>query len=326
MVLNGNDLIQIGSIKTSSHEYSKKILNELNNLDATISELKPLKNFESLQTVVSELEFMLFNNRKNSGYGYISTSPNFDEKTELFWTALTYKCFSAGNSFQPLIIKIDDFYDYAPQNNSLILKTRILLDEIGRDKYALILSGFTSSKIFKENLLKQLPTYRKLALKNQGKQFNPDEDPDELTEFAQDFRQFNTKLSELIAKHKDIRLVRSELSKFLSTEDAELLIISNLLMANTDWQALWFDINIPTVIVAPYEFNHAMARMDQYYDYSPFDYVIRARFKYDPVFWFEENEPKIVDEFKTRNVYEGGDQEAYKERIEVALSKVTNFG
>lgn len=277
---------QIEGSKTSP--WSKHILSEYEaildqgSLDrassAYVRQMRDLNLSEDEKRRLQSAGKYILWSEENRGFGYLSSSVSHVREEEVRAARYIADCFKAKESpVQPIVVLVDDFYHFIPGNPSLVSKTQIF-DEIATEQqpsqdFAIILSGFTESRIFTQSTLKQVPY-----------QGNAGIEPGKTTQFGNELLDFATKrLQSLIEENNgnlDVVLKQmSEAGNFPEDHVRLLLATSLLLQDMQKWQNLWYESRIkgtPLYIVAPMSFHDAMNRLNFGWGHGGLDYRYRA--------------------------------------------------
>lgn len=277
--LSPEELIDIGRVESSKHPFVKKV-GFVKIPDEFLKE-------EEVQRVLRPVQ------RTNNirGFGYLSSSQNFDPDKELLWAAIISRSFRANNAFgaTPLIIPIDTFYTFRPGILSLVDKTKMFnletkySEEIKKQfgehpQFILILTGLTDSMIFNQQVLDQVPHQINAGLSIESGIKSPDQEfTNKLGHFYRD------ELAYLFTeKQGRVDKVLERLAHRCKTrEDANLLLIAGLLLQDRQrWQNLWYENQAkggtPLYIIAPYSFHQAMNRLNIFWGHGSIDYHYRA--------------------------------------------------
>lgn len=283
-----------------------------------ITELKriELSEYEKKKLRIVGMKILL--RKRNGGIGYLSSSSEHRRDKELKATLYITQCFrEKDNPVQPIVVSIDEFYRFIPGNSSLVGKTQIF-NEIAEKQnieqdFALILSDFSGSNIFTQEILEQVPTQNNAGL-----------DIREQTPFGNNLLEFATNQLPLLIKETkgDLNAV---LRKIVGTEDwqedAKLLLVTGLLLQDRQtWQNLWYERKekgTPLYIVAPMNFHDAMNRLNLSWGHGVIDYRYRASCSLG-----DKDEPPLEDEIELKNYHEQGlSLEEFKRRIEPILNQ-----
>jgi len=255
---------------------------------------------------------------RHAGIGYLSTSENHDSQKELLATKYIVDAFKTRKvETKSLIIPIDSFYKFIPSNASLVAKTELFNEIAGKQdsqqNYAIIISDFTGSNVFTQEVLEQIPTQRNAGLEI----FSNTEFGIKLSDFSQ------KKLPIIIERaNGDLRTVISVIGGG-QERDARLLLATGLLLQDAQkWQGLSYENKekgTPLYIVAPFSFHNAMNRLNFDWGHGGPDYRYRASCSLgdfdEPVF----GELKSYYDFSTIYHKEGLSQEEFRRRVEPIL-------
>ncbi|MDD4878344.1 MAG: hypothetical protein PHO02_04900 [Candidatus Nanoarchaeia archaeon] len=310
--ISEEELIAIGDLETSSQPYVAGVRDILNNLENKLKEASSglITSFEN--PAINRVTMpILLQTEKPRGFGYVASSFEHNKSMETLWAAIIAKAFMDSElNFHPVVMPIDEYYRFMPSYLSIVGKTeeiskRKMRDNSGRP-YAVVLSGFTESAVFRQEVLRQMPNQHEIFGETGIK---------EPISMIKEFRDFNTYSSERIFTEQDgnIKGALEELSKYGKKEDAELLLCSALLLHDQQmWQNLWYECKegIPLYIVAPFEFHEAMDRINMNWGHGPLDYNYRAGYslrsnRYPPIGvvdgklkedieYLEEEEPELI--------------------------------
>ncbi len=255
----------------------------------------------------------------NKGFGYLSSSSKHDREKEAKAAFFIARCFQEKeNGVKPLVLLIDDIYAFIPETASLVYKTQIF-DKIAseqnpREDFAIILTGFSDSEIFTQEILEQVPTQNNAGL-----------GPGKETPFGQDLMEFATgQLRLLIEEEKgDLKAVLGKIvgtKKGYPEEDGKLLLATGLLLQDIQvWQNLWYESKkkgTMLYIVAPMSFHDAMNRLNLGWGHGGIDYSTRASNSLG-----NEDAPPLEDGVELKNYhYQGLSSEEFKGRIEPILN------
>lgn len=244
------------------------------------------------------------------GFGYISSSIQFDQEQEQLHAAIVAEAYEA-RGIKPLIIPVDDYYRYTPGIVSLVGKTRSFnQDSLQENKaYSLILTGFTDSNIFTELKLNDVPTQEEAAMDRNS--------PD--TNFSQKLHNLTDNISYLMGEAQGN--LHYLLDKYAITkekkEDLRLLLVTLLLLQDKQkWQNLGrqFGNSTELVIVAPKPFHDAMNRLNITWGHGGLDYRRRAEESL-----FAIDQPLFQPESKQSYADQGLKFQAFKGRVEESM-------
>ncbi|MDD2656027.1 MAG: hypothetical protein PHQ18_00435 [Patescibacteria group bacterium] len=248
-----------------------------------IQELKARKFTPEEAGLFAKVKIMIILAERNNGFGYLSSSAEYDRKTEQKTASLIANFFQERGEIKqekttPIFVTIDDFYKLMPDlKPSFVAKARIV-DSIAslqkpNEACTLILTGFTDSKIFTEETLEQVPTQEQAGLYTKKE-----------TEFGKNLLKFAEKLLPKIISAKNGNL--NEVLNFLTDnatfteQDAKLLLATALLLQDIhQWQDLWYERMTNKAvfyIVAPQPFHDAMNRLNMNWGHGLTDYDNRA--------------------------------------------------
>lgn len=253
-------LLEQGDVKTSPHSF----VQEVRTVTPTAGERKKLRR------IAIDLD-----KDRNGGFGYVSSSSKHDRTKELLVTSHLADCFLKREvSTKPIIISVDDFYTFLSEQPSLVEKTRAFdrltkITKPGQD-FAIILSDFTGSKIFTEQILEQVPTQLNAGLELDN-EYPLKKRP--LFDFA------TTRLPKLIEQEKGnldtvLKIISGDQGEV--EENARLLLATGLLLQDRQlWQQLRYE-TTALYIVAPMNFHDAMNRLNKSWGFGDEDYSHRA--------------------------------------------------
>lgn len=220
-----------------------------------------------------------------SGIGYLASSVHHDRDREVLWAAAVMEAFYLNDTtdWHPLIIPIDAFYSFVPGATSLVAKTQLFSSQMQRHQrealrdeqghpYALILSGFSESRIFTEDTLLSVPHQREIGLCEGGNPFT------KCTERLDKFASYD--VGGLFKKHATVEGVMASIGKHAhDSSDTRLLLAASLLLADRQtWQSLSYELHegVPLYIVAPASFHDAMNRLNYSWGHGMRDYQYRS--------------------------------------------------
>lgn len=251
---------------------------------------------------------------KNKGIGYLSASARHEKKAADFIA----RCFQERN-VTPLVVPIDNFYKFIPGNPSLVSKTLIFNDMAQEmnpgEEFAIILTGFSDSKIFTQNVLDQVPTQENAGLNISA-----------TTPLGKDLMFFARKKLPLLigTKKGDLNEVIREIVQTTDSpeEDVRLLLVTGLLLQDRQtWQSLWYEEKekgTPLYIVAPMSFHDAMNRLNMTWGHGGTDYSYRASSSLG-----NYDEPPLEDGVKLTNYLDQGTSaEEFQRKIEPILARL----
>ncbi|MCB9800610.1 MAG: hypothetical protein H6773_00305 [Pseudomonadales bacterium] len=302
---------QFEDFKTS--RWPEHILSEYRAiLDQGILELSSLENVRQLKDLslteheeerLQSVGRIILWSDENRGFGYLSSSVNHDRKKERMTARYIADCFQAKESpVQPIIVLVDDFYHFCPGNPSLVSKTQIFdeiaVEQLPSQDFAIVLSGFTESRIFTQSALKQVP-YQDNAGLELGK----------ITQFGNELLYFASNgLRSLIEKNNgNLDAVLKQMSEAgnFPEDDVRLLLVTSLLLQDMQkWQNLWYESRkkgTPLYIVAPMSFHDAMNRLNFEWGHGGLDYRYRASNSLG-----NHDEPPLENNVTTENYYNQG--------------------
>ncbi|MCA9373223.1 hypothetical protein KC921_03965 [Candidatus Woesebacteria bacterium] len=252
------------------------------------------------------------------GFGYLSSSVDYDLCKENKAAAYIAECFAQKeHPAQPVVVSIDDFYVFLPGTPSLVTKTQIF-DEVAAEQqpavdFAIVLSDFTRSKLFSQEILEQIPS-----------QDNAGMNPYHQTHFGISFlHSAETQLVPLLLKSEgDLSAVVSDIRTVTdcSEEDAKLFLVTNLLLKDRQmWQNLWYEgkaKGTPLYIVAPMSFHDAMNRLNLNWGHGGTDYNYRAKNSLG-----SNNNPPLDDGVEVSRYHEQGlSATAFSKRMQPILN------
>lgn len=283
-----------------------------------VQELKEVRIKDDEKNKLSRIGRQIEWTDRNGGIGYLSSSAGHGRPKELLAAAYIASCFSEREiSTQPVVVSVDEFYRFTPGNSSLVSKTK-LFNEVAEEQnpeqdFALILTGFTESDIFTQEVLEQVPTQNNAGL-----------DLLKRTEFGRELIYFAHKQLPLIIEQEkgDLGAV---LKKIIGTQDgqeenARLLLVTGLLLQDMQaWQDLWYEgkqKGTPLYIVAPLSFHDAMNRLNLGWGHGGTDYSYRASCSLG-----NNNKPPFED-IELQNYHEQGlSAEEFERRIKPLLER-----
>lgn len=259
---------------------------------------------------------------RNIGFGYISSSSTYDRNKEHMVTKYIADCFkNKENPAEPVIVKIDDFYKFFPGNPSIVGKVRIfdciVQEQNSKKNYAIIITDFTGSKIFTEEIINQVPYQENAGL-------DPFQ-PTDLGKCLYHFAMYDVVLAKMLENKKgDLGAVLDhivDISK-CPREDAQLLLVVSLLMQDKiNWQNLayeWTEKGTPLYIVAPMNFHDAMRRLNLQAIGTGDEYHFRASISYGAY-----HMPPLEDNVEIKEYYtQGLSHEEFEKRIKPILDKI----
>lgn len=269
---------------------------------------------------LQRIERMILSLRVNKGFGYMSSSSNHNSEKEKKTTLFISNCFQEKtNPAQPLVVTIDEFYEFIPRKCSLVMKV-VIFNDVATDQdpdqqFAIILTDFSNSKIFKQEILEQVPTQKNAGLRL-----------DKETSFGKTLLKFARNQLPLLIEEENGNLVAvlERIIKITGREekDVNLLLVTWLLLQDIQaWQTLWYENakkGTPLYIVAPKSFHNAMNRLNLFSEHWWVDYSYRA--------WNSlgnEEQPLLEDDIDEFNYNEQGiSSEEFQKRIEPILNKI----
>ena len=280
--LNFQELIRLGDLETSTDSFVTLVKRDFVRLEQRIKEVGSsqvgIHNAEYLKTIRMVQSHFQLCETINMGIGYLSSSVSHDQEKEVLTAAIVAELFQKHeNGLKPIVLPIDLFYQYLPAILGLVEKTLTFNYDASQQgiKYALLLTGFTKSKVFTEEVLTLVPTQTNAGLSLPYSS---------MAEFGLHLYAFSEKLPELMREEsgKVSRGVRRIMGDNPALEDdAKLLVATGLLLQDKQtWQKLWYegqDDGTPLFIVAPISFHHAMNRMNLGWGHGVCDYNYRAR-------------------------------------------------
>lgn len=300
---------------------SSKWDSKLNEVNLTDDEERRLKRLGL------KIKYSVIDGR-NKGHGYISSSSGYDKEKELKLVSYVARCFREGG-VQPVVVSIDEFYRFYPVRLSLVRKTltfdRIAENQQPEQDFAIILTGFTESAIFTQQILDQVPYQPNAGLDVSS----------ERTQFGNDLLMFAArKLPSLIKKENgDLSAVLETIMKTgnFPEEDARLLLVTGLLLQDIQaWQDLWYEQKAwegkkpkgtSLYIVAPKSFHDAMNRLNIHWGHIAVDYRYRAANSLG-----NADEPPLEDtDVETRYYKQGISGEEFQRRIGPILDRLKNM-
>ena len=164
--LTTQGLIELGSIETSSHPFVQHVRRFLElDREAFVAKAKSFHAVEDIAEKLEDVEDSITWHGHvpyNYGFGYLSSSSKHDFDKEAFCAAVVAGALKTTGA-QPLVVPIDKFYSYMTYNCSLVAKARFFADQEVIDRPAIVLSGFTQSAIYTEEVLRQIPHQYNIA-------------------------------------------------------------------------------------------------------------------------------------------------------------------
>lgn len=278
----GKNLIALGEIERSSHSVVTAVREALGSLDEKLA----VHSNGKIQSVEDRrLGYVRWisetaNPQNPQGFGYLASSLEYDAEKETLWAGVAVDAFQKAG-FHPLVLPIDDFYRYIPDSwrlmcphTSLTFKVRQLSAEKMYDKqkkpYALVLTGFTQSKVFSATTINEIPHQDDAGFLYSH-----------YTPFAKSLYDFSKNKFPLLLVHEHgslQNLLFSFAQKIsgVREEDIRLLAATALMLADgQSWQSLWH-VGIPLYVVAPKPFHDAMNRLNFCWGHGAMDYQYRA--------------------------------------------------
>ena len=333
--ISEEELVAIGDLETSSNPYVAEVRDTLNNLEKRLSEASSglITNFEN--PAIDRVTMpMILQTEKPHGFGYVASSFEHNKSMETLWAAIIAKAFIDSElNFNPVVMPIDEYYQFMPSYLSIVGKTteisrRKMRDNSGRP-YTFVLTGFTDSAIFRQDVLEMIPNqYEIYGDSVTGRK------PISVVKEFEEFSRYTT--AELFVNNKgNLKGVIEALSNYGKKDDAELLLCSTLLLHDQQmWQSLGYggckEEGVPLYIVAPFEFHEAMNRMNISWGHCPLDYNYRAHHSlrangYPPISVIDgklKQEIEYLEEKKPELFYKKGIKgEEFETRIKPFLDK-----
>lgn len=246
-------------------------------------------------------------------YRYITSSLDWDKEAEIFWTAMLVET-AKKNNLHPLLWPIDGIYDtIAVANPSLAWKIRTLnihlpSDEEGR-RYAHFIVDFCGSKLYTEEILKDMPSQLKtgLDIRTEG----------QYSDLGKQLLSFlNYKLPKIFEEEQSISNILARLMKQApeaAEQDIKFFLATCLLLSDRQtWQNC--SDNCPTYIIAPKLYHDTMNFLNRSWGWGQLDYKTRSNMSMDyPFFAFVDGKLMTHDQLKER--YDGsGDVHEFAQR------------
>lgn len=334
--LSDTELIALGDIHSSSHPFTQAVQDTLPTLDSTLQAMagdryaEAMKNIQPLLRSIQRSEIAT----SPRGFGYLASSLRHDAEREVAWTAFIHRLFS-DNGCHPLIIPIDTFLQYVPFQGFVgkagVFTLRQIRDDTGKP-YVLLLSDFSSSKIFDAYTLNRIPSqknagldvYKTMSLGDRLLCFSSTGQRDGLPAIMDYVDGDITKVFEHYSRitGDDPRITLA---------DQKLLTATALLLGDRQtWQNLWYEQKegVPLYIVAPTNFHDAMNRLNQRWGHGIHDYSYRASCSLGardtPIFDNVEGTVLTKDEIKRPNYADMGISQAeFEARVGPLLEKIT---
>lgn len=317
--ISEEQLIETGRISTSTHPFVVGIRAVLPGLDQKIQDrLQGQKEIRehSVEHDLRVISRPLLWNNCHSGFGYMAPSFNNSKEDDILASALVSRLFKEGGmKTEPIIVPVDLFYAYHPDVLSLVNKMRIFDERIGqKERLSLILTDFSDSEIFTDDVLNKIPNQDELGLgiyKDGG-------------EFARKImsQDIRYKIGGILENEKSIGGTLQRLSEVGNPESVRLLLSTILLLSDLQmWQSLWYGgkkNGTPLYIVGPAIFHHAMNRLNLCWGYGGIDYHYRASNSLGAL-----DEPLFDREVEMPSYYEVGlSKDEFRRIIEPVLAKL----
>jgi len=256
--MDANKLINISNLQTSRHPFVAAVRRMKKRLPpAILDENNPIR--EALFTLTGS-------GARGKDYGYLSCSSSYLATREHFWSAAVSLAFERAG-LSPLVIPIDEFYQYGPRHMALPNKLTLLSVQARQA---------TCSKIFTEKTLNQIPSRVTLGIEDSPRNYQKQPEVTQKTRRAMD--KIKAYLQETDG---DLNLTREKIKQKanISDQQANLLLATLLVCTLMEWQSLWFEgaewFESPSYIVAPLPFHLAMMRANWGDGKSLDDYVYR---------------------------------------------------
>lgn len=301
-------LIALGEVEHSSHSVVTAVREALGSLDEKLSVHSNGKTQSVEDRRLGYVTWMpeRANPQRPSGFGYLASSLEYDAEKETLWAGVAVDAFQKAG-FHPLVLPIDDFYRYIPDSwrlmrphTSLTFKVRQLSVEKMYDKqkkpYALVLTGFTQSKVFSATTINEIPHQDDAGFLYSH-----------YTPFAKSLYEFSTKKFPLLLEQENgflQHLFYSFAKKMPGVHDDDIRLLAAtalMLVDGQSWQSLWHD-GIPLYVVAPKPFHDAMNRLNFCWGHGAMDYQYRAmhslRANNYPVFEVIDGKFKTESDFR----------------------------
>ena len=255
------NLVKEGRTETSSHPF--------------VREVKEVEIEEVQDPVLKAARRCIQWQKRNKGIGYISSSPRHDRGKEVLIAAYIASAFAKREiETTPLIVPIDDFYKFLPGILSLVAKTRaferVRKRMFPQENFALILTDFSDSRVFTQEILDQVPNQDNAGLELL-----------ERSSFGERLIEFAQNLGGIFEQQRgDLNAVLKIIGKGKETEETRLLLATGLLLQDKQiWQGLWYERKeegTSLYIVAPLSFHDAMNRLNLGWGHGGIDYRNRA--------------------------------------------------
>jgi hypothetical protein len=220
------------------------------------------------------------------GFGYLSTSVHNSAELEKLWTAVIAGAFVKAG-FEPVIVLVDEYLEYGKGGMSPSFSARpISLTDAGfvigksGKPHAVVLTGFSQSKIFTDQTLAAIPSQCAAfpGSLGEGHATVPENNETFQTKFS-DFLYGG--LKHLLETNQGLESAVQSLAAITNENDARLLLGTALLLQDAQaWQSLWYESKkgggVPLYIVAPQSFHDSMNRLNVSWGHGPMDYRYRA--------------------------------------------------
>lgn len=272
-------LIELGNLERSKDPFVREVSRVLENLDEEVKRI--FENKLTLEQITEckdfELKRMLrLAGKTASSHGFMTSSLDDNKEKEILWSAIVADI-TRKTGFDPIIIPIDKFYLYLPEKMELVSKLFYFKDsynERGQKRF-IILSGITQSSLYEEDVLKSIPYQANAGLSTPC---------DKTTETGRKFSEFGNELEGLLIKYDgNIDEVIKEVSEKDKIKDgktsvkaAKILIATELLGYQTNWQKLWQERLAPAYFIAPQSFHFGLTRISYTDAHNSKDYIIRV--------------------------------------------------
>ena len=213
----------------------------------------------------------------HKGVGYWASSLGADPAKELLISALAVRCLKEAN-LEPLVIPLDDFLVYPPQTESSFVARSANFDEdtnrhSSSTQFALVISGFCSSTLLPDDLLRLIPSQEEAGLWREVSECGG-----LLGLFAQNLWRFENRAGPRAGLKCVQEIVQNESG--VTSADVKLLYATALLLQDRNtWQRLWYERSkkgTPLMIVAPSSFHQAMNRLNRDWGKGGPDYQYRC--------------------------------------------------
>ncbi len=278
MPLTEQDLIRIGTIESSTHPYVTAVRESLPRLDELLrGEYGVGIEHPQIDQFIGDLR-----TASTKGHGYVASSRYHGAQKELLWTsnaASTLQNNNNNNNVEPILIPVDTFFQYRPEEFDLTDKVHFFnpIYSPNKKKYFIVLSDFCSSQLFDEQTLTDMPSQEQLGMRLGSKSSN------EYIVFSDPRNKFDEKIVSALRKsdgHVDKMLtdLQSQYST-VASNDVKLLVATKILNKMSNWQKLWYENSdgVPLYIVAPEAFHHAMNKIRMHDGHTPYEYQYRAQ-------------------------------------------------